>query len=66
MVALDNCSVTNPVPPQNPVDGAIVGVSVLNVSGNDSTDSEFLGIEPRNDGKSLVGVFTARRGDSVT
>jgi len=33
---------------------------------NDSTDSEFLGIEPRNDGKSLVGVFTARRGDSVT
>ena len=37
-----------------------------NVLRNDSTDSEFLGIEPRNDGKSLVGVFTARRGDSVT
>ena len=37
-----------------------------NVLRNDSTDSEFLGIEPRNDGNSLVGVFTARRGDFVT
>jgi hypothetical protein len=41
------------------------GVAADNVLRNDSTDSEFLGIEPRNDGKSLVGVFTARRGDSV-
>ena len=37
-----------------------------NVLRNDGTDSECLGLEPRNDGKSLVGVFTARRGDSGT